>query len=345
MDAVHLHDNESGEVFKLLRRWTLPTFCVVVILATADATARGDHAGAHHTDSNSSSSYAGDHGQHGSGHRHFDGDHEHFGDGHRHFDSDHGHLGGGHIRFGSDYKHIGDDHRRLLGGDFRFFGGFGGGYNFAYPLGYYYPRHYSYSYPSYSLHRPEYFSPPSYIGGYNYPSSYSGSSNTYRYNSTDARYPDTTTGVYSTNDLGWRLLAQSNPRAALDVFATQAGQFNSDGVPKVGYALSAAMQGDLNKAAWAMRRAFSIDPDSLHYLEIEASLRASIDVLLAEYHDQLKYAQGNRHFDVVFMIAALNYLIHDNAAARVAVEKLVVKLGDDSPGAQNLRRLVFNNKY
>lgn len=345
MDADHLHSNALGTVFNLMK-WASVAFCVM-ILATQDTLARGDHADVQQADSHLYGGYAGDHGHLGSGHRHFDSDHGHLESGHRHFKGDHGPFGAGHFRSSSDHSHFGGNHRRLLGGNFGFFGGYGVGYNYAYPLGYYYPRTYIYSYPSYSLHRPNYFSSPSYIGGYNYPKSYSGSRKTYRYNSSDARYPDTTigTGVYSTNDLGWRLLAQRNPRGALDVFATQAGQSYTDGVPKVGYALSAAMQGDLNRAAWAMRRAFSIDPDSLHYLKIDPSLRASIDMLLAEYHNQLKYAQGNRQFDVIFMIAAMNYLIHDNAAASVAIERLVVKLGDDSPSAQNLRRLVFNYKY
>ncbi len=338
-------------MLKLSIAWVIFAFCAV-ISEIPDATARGNHAGGHHVNAGSHgghSGHIGDHGRLGSGHRHF-GSHSHSGIGRRNFGGGQGHLGTGHSHFGSGHRHFRGEHTRHFGGYRQYYRVLEGGYNYANPLRFYSPRPYSYPYPYpfNSLHSLGYLSFPSfpsYPGDNNYPKSYAGSSNTYRYNSTDTRYPDTATGTYSTNDLGWRLLAQSNPRGALDVFATQAGQHQTDGVPKVGYALSAAMQGDLNKAAWAMRRAFSIDPDSLHYLKIDASLRASIDGLLTEYHNQLKYAQGNRHFDVAFMIAALNYLVHEQAAARIAIEKLVAKLGDNSQSAQNLHRLVVNNEY
>ncbi len=263
----------------------------------------------------------------------------------RSFEGDHNRLGSGHRRFGGGRRHFDGGHRRHLGSSY--YGVFSGGYprySYAYSPTYYASRAYTYYNPSYSTYRPRNYSSSSYVEGKN-PKKYVGGGDAYRYNSASARYPDTANGSYATNDLGWRLLGQNNPREALDVFATQAGKQHNDGVPKVGYALSAAMQGDLNKAAWAMRRAFRIDPDSLQYMKIDASLRTSIDTLLAEYHDQLNHTQGNRHFDVAFMIAALNYLIHENDAARVAIGESVDKLGDNSPSAINLQRLVVNTEY
>jgi hypothetical protein len=368
MSANH-HSNKSVDSLKLPTLLAIFAFSIIVFV-TPDATARGGHGGGHHVGSGShtghgrhfgghsnlggSHRHSGGHRHFGSGHRSFGSNHNRFGSGHRSFGSGHNRFGSGHRSFGSDHNRFGNGHRRFgsghrrLGGRHRHFGGYSGGYprySYAYSPAYYAPRAYSYYNPSYSTYRPRYYSSPSYLGRNNYPKKYAGGGNTYSYNSVSARYPDTATESYSTNDLGWRLLGQNNPREALDVFATQAGKNHNDGVPKVGYALSAAMQGDLNKAAWAMRRAFRIDPDSLHYLKIDALLRTRIDMLLAEYHDQLNYAQGNRHVDVAFMIAALNYLIHENDAARAAIEASVDKLGDNSPSALNLQRLVVNNEY
>jgi hypothetical protein len=275
-----------------------------------------------------------------SGHGH-SGSHRHPGGGHRHFG------GTGHRYVWYEGRILGDGQRHYGGS---YFGGYRGGFgyprNFGYVYlpGYYVPNAYSYSYPSYSLHRPQYGLSVPYAGEYEHPQKYNRKGSVYRYNSASVRFPAVATGdSYSTNDLGWRLLAQNSAREALDVFAAQAGQYPKDGIPKVGYALSAAMQRDLNKAAWAMRGAFRIDPDSLQYLRIDASLRTHIDALLDEYHNQLNYAQGNRHFDVAFMIAALNYLIQEIDAARAAIVE-VEKLGDSSPSAINLQRLVAKNK-
>lgn len=362
----------SYQIFNRLWVVKLPILLTVfilcsLVLAMPDAIARGGHGGGHQLGSGSHTS------RHFGGHNHAGGQ-RHFGGGHRSF-AGHGRFGGGyrHNHFGSRHRsshfasqprhrHFGSGHRRHLSGRTyyggyrgyysgyssayrRGYGYYPGNYGYVYSPGYYAPGSYAYSYPSYSLYKPGYYSAPPYVGEYRYSSKYTGTGRNYRYNSATARYPDNSAGSYSTSDLGWRLLAQNNPREALHVFADQARQRQTDGIPKVGYALSAALQGDLNKAAWAMRRAFRIDPDSLHYLKIDASLRASIDRLLIEYHDQLNHAQGNRHFDVAFMIAALNYLIHEQDAARIAIEQSVDKFGDHSPSAMNLQRLVANNGY
>lgn len=311
-------------------------FCSMALIMP-NVIARGNHNGGHHIDSGP----LGEHSRHFGGHGHIVRGHRHLGDERRHFGSDYGQFRGGRKNFNVGHSRYGDSFHR---GYHRGHGYYPHGY--AYSPVYYAPRVYSFSYPSYLLYRSQYASSAPSVGGYQYPQKYIGREGAYSYNSASVRYPDIATGnSYSTNDLGWRLLAQNNPREALDVFTTQVAQRPKDGVSKVGYALSAAMLNDLNKAAWTMRRAFRIDPDSLHYLKIDTLLRTSIDTLLVEYHNQLNYAQGNRHFDVAFMIAALNYLIHEKDAARVAIEESVDKLGDNSPSAINLQRLVINNEY
>tara|TARA_R110002073_G_scaffold182544_7_gene340808 strand:+ start:120 stop:755 length:636 start_codon:yes stop_codon:yes gene_type:complete len=203
-----------------------------------------------------------------------------------------------------------------------------------------------------------YVSRNTYSGGYSrnaYPISYSSDTRFYgAYNTppTDIRYiekplPLADTGYLGNkagsavrDDTGWHLLTQNKAGEALSVFAGQVMQHRNDGVYKVGYALSTAMQGDLERAAWAMRRAFRIDPNSLHYVKIEEPLRARIDNLIAEYNSRLNYSDGNNNSDSAFMIAALNYLIHNEILARSAIEEAVNKAGDSSQSAQNLYSLV-----
>ena len=311
---------------------------VAMVFLVPNATARGGDAGARA----GSGAYGGGYGSRNlSGHSHIGRSHKHSGS-HQLSDGGYRHFGG------NGHNHFERSARNFSGGyrydDGSYYGGYLRGFSYAYWPGYYVPGAFSYPFFSYSRYRPQYESFAPNAGEYRQPQKYNKKGSAYRYNSASVRYPDIASGnSYSTNDLGWRLLAQNSLREALDVFAARAGQRPQDGVLKVGYALSAAMQRDLNKAAWAMRGAFRVDPDSLHFLKIDASLRASIDALLDEYRNQLNFAQGNRHIDVAFMIAALNYLIHEIDAARAAIEESVDKLGDSTPSAINLQRLVANN--
>lgn len=250
----------------------------------------------------------------------------------------HGGHFGGHVHFGGSHRHFGNYNR-----------GYGGGCRYSYQPSYnYYPRSYSftsrYSSPRvYTGYSPRNAPSTTYINRNVGPNPYSSNTNlynTYNSNSTETRYIEKGAGNNVTGNLGWQLLAQNNAKVALGVFAGQAGRHQEDGVPKVGFALSTAMQGDLDRAVWAMRRAFSIDPNSLHYVNIEQSLRVSIDNLIAEFNLRLRNSDGNRYSDAAFMVAALNYLIHNDEAARVAIEEAVGKAGDSSQSALNLRNLV-----
>lgn len=250
----------------------------------------------------------------------------------------HGGHFGGHMHFGGGHRHFGNYNR-----------GYEGGYRYSYRPSYnYYPRSYSFT-PGYSSPRaytdysPRSAPSTTYINRNVGPNPYSSNANIYNnYNSdsTGTRYIEKGAENNVTGDLGWQLLAQNNSKEALGVFAGQAGRHQEDGVPKVGFALSTAMQGDLDRAVWAMRRAFSIDPNSLHYVNIEQSLRVSIGNLIAEFNLRLRNSGGNRYSDAAFMVAALNYLIHNDEAARIAIEEAVDKAGDSSQSALNLRNLV-----
>jgi hypothetical protein len=325
--------------FKLSMLFVIFTFSAIVLtLPTTDARGTGHHAGGNQAGSGSHSGHRG----HISGHRRNHSGHRHFGGSQRHFGGSHKHFGG---------------HRSHYGGVGRHRPGYRQNYN-------YYPRSYGYSYTpryssrsyssyspryysprSYSTYTPSYSPPASYTSLKTYPPNYSSNINIYNgynSNSADTRYIEKDMESKVTDNAGWQLLAQNRASEALSFFAGQAGLYQNDGVPKVGYALSTAMQGDLDRAAWAMRRAFRIDPSSLHYIYIEQSLRISINNLIAEYNSRLNYSDGYGHSDPAFMIAALYYLLHDENAARKAIEEAIDKAGDNSQSAQNLYNLVMS---
>ncbi len=143
----------------------------------------------------------------------------------------------------------------------------------------------------------------------------------------------------STYKGGWARLASGEYSAALSVFAAEAARHPKVGKSKVGYALSAAAAGDLRRGVWAMRRALRIDPDSMHYLIIDESLRPRIEQLITRYQTYPDRTSGNA--DAAFMLASLHYLLGDAGTARSQIN-LGVAAGDRSTSTANIERLIDN---
>lgn len=192
------------------------------------------------------------------------------------------------------------------------------GYGYGHSYGYY-PHAYSYSHYSY----PYYAYQGEYYSRSYYPRTYGNAT----YNS----------GYDKSNrdkDYGWYLLAKNKPYDAYKVFADQAENAPNEGVPKVGYALAAGLQGDLNKANWAMRRAFRIDPSSLHYINLEPSVQTKMKAMINDYD----------HRDDAFMVAALQYLLHNDQAAQEAIDRAIDDDRDNSESASNLYDLLAQSE-
>lgn len=128
----------------------------------------------------------------------------------------------------------------------------------------------------------------------------------------------------ATEESGWTLLADGRYPQALSTFATEASRRPKEGEQKVGYALSAAASGNLQRGVWAMRRALRIDPDSLHYLILDESLRSRIEQLVIRYKETSDRTISNA--DASFMLAALHYLLSDTESAQAAIDQA---LSDD----------------
>jgi len=129
---------------------------------------------------------------------------------------------------------------------------------------------------------------------------------------------------------GWDALSRGNARFALDIFAIQSQENMGSGIPRVGFALAAAANGELDRGARTMRKALSIDPDALNTIQVIDELRLTIDLLTEEYTAAIQ--NGDPDFDNSFMLATLSYLKQDYAAAGDMIAS-----ADQSQSANNLR--------
>jgi hypothetical protein len=135
--------------------------------------------------------------------------------------------------------------------------------------------------------------------------------------------------------VAWGMLHKGEKEIALNVFANEAQNHPNNGVPKAGYAIANALLGDLDKGVWAMRRAFRISPESLHYLKLEGQSSAVVGDLIQQYKNNL----NSQKSDSAFMIASLNYIRHEYKSADEYV-KIATSEGDSSASVINLQRLI-----
>ncbi len=142
---------------------------------------------------------------------------------------------------------------------------------------------------------------------------------------------------YSQSGDAWEALVQGRIRIALNQFSREAQSYPKAGVPKIGYALSAAASGKLDQGVIAMRRAFRIDPYSLRHYQLDQRLLPMLDDLIGRYQYSLKHR--GRHKDEAFMLAALSYLNSDYETAHHALER-AERDGDHSHSLRNLRDIL-----
>jgi hypothetical protein len=144
---------------------------------------------------------------------------------------------------------------------------------------------------------------------------------------------------------GWAHLSANQPdlRAAIDAFATEAERFPDRGTPKIGYAITQALTGNEDKAAWAMRQAVLRDPDSLKSVPADGVVANHMRDLVARYENRL--ADGFSRADDAFMLAALRFMQREYAAANAAITT-AQKTGDTDAATFKLADLIakFNVK-
>jgi len=138
--------------------------------------------------------------------------------------------------------------------------------------------------------------------------------------------------AYGDNE-GWDRLANGNEDYALDIFAIQSQQNLNSGVPKVGFAIAAATNGETDRALRAMRKAIRVDAAALDKININ-NIESTIETLSKNYTLILNNNKNN--IDNAFMAAVLSYLKQDFKTAN----KLIAD-NDKSQSAHNLRELLL----
>ena len=137
--------------------------------------------------------------------------------------------------------------------------------------------------------------------------------------------------IYSKNE-GWDWLAKGNASYALDIFAIQSQQNMNSGIPKVGFAIAAATNGEMDRATRAMRKAIRIDVTALDKINIK-NIRSRIETLSEDYKLLLNNNKNNP--DNAFMVATLSYLQQDYITAISIISE-----NDHSQSANKLRELL-----
>lgn len=126
---------------------------------------------------------------------------------------------------------------------------------------------------------------------------------------------------------GWEALSRYEATTAINAFKAQSSNGPKASLPKLGFALATALQGEPEKAVWALQLALKADTRDLRYFSADPGLQLVLEDLLENYQT------------TALMTATLLYLKQDYAAAaqtmRVAIDEC-----DNCSGARNLQQLI-----
>ncbi len=126
----------------------------------------------------------------------------------------------------------------------------------------------------------------------------------------------------------WHLLSEGRAEHARNAFSTVALAYPANSRPKAGFALCASLLGHHADAVLAMRRAFKVDAILLRDLVVDDALSERLRRISVVYQDGGENAGAAvSSADAIFMVAAIAYLRHDQAAARDAA-RTAIERGD-----------------
>jgi len=150
-------------------------------------------------------------------------------------------------------------------------------------------------------------------------------------------------GRYSDRDRpddAWTALALGDAHTARAAFSKLAASHPSDAAPKVGYAIAAALESDDDSAAWAFRRALTIDPFGVDRTPLPAGVVEALESLMYRYRDKAEHARSREDStQAFFLLATVSHLLGDHDAAQEALHALQAA-GEDDLATRNLRALV-----
>lgn len=142
----------------------------------------------------------------------------------------------------------------------------------------------------------------------------------------------------STVEEGWTQFSSGDAHEARRVFLRAADKSPSDGVPQIGLALASGELNRYDDAVNAMRRALREDPESLNKVPNDPKVVQAINGMLDHYKTQLKQTPFDAN--ALFMSAAMQYLLGQDALAYVTIDDAIDRGGDKDESAGQLKRLI-----
>lgn len=125
----------------------------------------------------------------------------------------------------------------------------------------------------------------------------------------------------------WAELSRYQTRTAINGFKAQSRQDSKATVPKVGFSLATATEGEYEKASWAMAVALKQPAQDLHYFRADQDLMLVLEELRLHYRED------------AFMSAALLYLLQQFQAADTAINDALAQC-NRCDNAVNLQQLI-----
>lgn len=139
-----------------------------------------------------------------------------------------------------------------------------------------------------------------------------------------------------THGTGWDQLAEGRSLEAIKSFYQDINSNSGSGVAKLGYGLAYAETGDFEHAAWAIRRAFKIDPEGVANIMLDGKLRPTLQKIAAKFEnsDSMPLNQNNS-----LVLGTLYQLMGD-----IEVADFVVKEGKLDPSMYLVGMIKEENK-
>ena len=129
----------------------------------------------------------------------------------------------------------------------------------------------------------------------------------------------------------WAALGDYHSALAMDGFSYQSQQNPHNALPKVGYALATAVNGEYEKAIWAMNLALAADVSQMHYFQADTNMQLVLAEVLLNYTD------------APLMRSTILYLQQDYAAAEAEIDKALNQC-QDCRAEQNLQQLISRKR-
>ena len=121
-----------------------------------------------------------------------------------------------------------------------------------------------------------------------------------------------------THGNSWDLLAEGRSLDAINSFVQDINADSSSGVAKLGYGLAYAETGNLEHAAWAIRRAFEIDREGVSDIMLDGKLRPTLQKIVDKFENSDSTLLNK---DNSLVLGTLYQLMGDIEVAQFIVDK------------------------